>query len=65
MSFQLSARSERVPIVAMTASAMKGDREKCLEVGMDDYIAKPIKREVVYEMINKWVFVGHEGYNGF
>jgi len=65
MSFQLSARSERVPIVAMTAHAMKGDREKCLEVGMDDYIAKPIKREVVYEMINKWVFVGHEGYNEF
>jgi two-component system sensor histidine kinase/response regulator len=55
----------RVPIVAMTAYAMKGDREKCLEAGMDDYIAKPIKREVVYEMINKWVFVGHEGYNGF
>jgi PAS domain S-box-containing protein len=55
----------RVPIVAMTANAMKGDREKCFEAGMDDYIAKPIKREVVYEMINKWVFGGHEGYNGF
>ena len=65
MSFQLSARSERIPIVAVTAHTMKGDREKCFEAGMDDYIAKPIKREVVYEMINKWVFGGNGGYNGF
>jgi len=56
MSFQLSARSERVPIVAMTASAMKGDREKCLEAGMDDYITKPIKRELVFEILEKWIF---------
>jgi CheY-like chemotaxis protein len=33
---------------------MKGDREKCLEAGMDDYISKPIKREVVIEKIEKW-----------
>jgi two-component system sensor histidine kinase/response regulator len=51
----------RVPIVAMTAHAMKGDRERCLEAGMDDYITKPIKREVVYEMINKWALGGQEG----
>lgn len=44
-----------VPIIAMTANAMKGDREKCLEAGMTDYIAKPIKREVVFEMLQKWV----------
>jgi CheY-like chemotaxis protein len=46
----------RIPIVAMTAAAMKGDREKCLDAGMDDYIPKPIKRELVFEMIEKWVF---------
>jgi len=46
----------RVPIVAMTASAMKGDREKCLEAGMDDYITKPIKRELVFEILEKWIF---------
>ena len=45
-----------IPIVAMTAHAMKGDREKCLEAGMDDYITKPIKRETVFKMIEKWVF---------
>jgi len=47
---------DAIPIVAMTAHAMKGDREMCLEAGMDDYIAKPIKRETVFKMIEKWVF---------
>jgi len=47
---------DTIPIVAMTAHAMKGDREMCLGAGMDDYIAKPIKREVVFEVLEKWVF---------
>ena len=51
-----SQLATRIPIVAMTAHAMKGDREKCLEAGMDDYIAKPIKRETVFKMIETWVF---------
>jgi PAS domain S-box-containing protein len=42
----------RIPIVAMTAKAMKGDREKCLEVGMDDYLSKPIQGSRVTQTLN-------------
>ena len=44
-----------IPIVAMTANAMKGDREICIDAGMNDYITKPIKREIVFAIIEKWV----------
>ena len=46
---------DKIPIIAMTAYAMKGDCQKCLAAGMNDYIAKPIKRELVFEMVHKWV----------
>jgi len=39
----------------MMADAMKEDRDKCLESGMNDYMSKPIKREEVFAMIKKWV----------
>jgi signal transduction histidine kinase/DNA-binding response OmpR family regulator len=44
-----------IPIIAMTANAMKGDRELCLEAGMNDYITKPIKREIVFQTLEKWL----------
>ena len=45
---------ERVPIIAITANAMRGDREKCLEEGMNDYIAKPIDAGQIGQLIDKW-----------
>jgi CheY-like chemotaxis protein len=46
-----------VPIVAVTANAMKGDRDKCIQAGMDDYISKPVDRKKLYEIIAKWTMV--------
>jgi CheY-like chemotaxis protein len=43
---------EHIPIIATTASAMKEDKERCLEAGMDAYISKPIEREVLFETID-------------
>jgi PAS domain S-box-containing protein len=53
--FQLSARAERVPIIAMTAHAMAGDEEKSLKAGMDGHVAKPIDPEHLFATLKKWV----------
>ncbi|MCU0596669.1 MAG: ATP-binding protein, partial [Desulfobacterota bacterium] len=50
---QLPGRN-RVPIIAMTAQAAEGDREKCIEAGMDDYISKPVRKEILLERIREW-----------
>ena len=53
--FNPSHRSKRLPIIAMTAHALKGDRDKCLRTGMDDYIPKPIHPKKLKDMIEKWL----------
>lgn len=46
---------KRLPIIALTANAMQGDKELCISSGMDDYLAKPFTQNALYEILNRWL----------
>jgi signal transduction histidine kinase len=51
----LRGKGCKCPIIAVTAHALEGDREKCIEAGCDDYVAKPINRDRLYEIVGKYI----------
>ncbi|NTV72181.1 MAG: response regulator [Azonexaceae bacterium] len=54
-AIRLLARHGQTPILAMTANAFREDRQKCLDAGMDDFVAKPVEPEVLFAVLLKWL----------
>ncbi len=51
----LSGEAARLPIIAMSANAVEGDREKCLEANMNDYLSKPVEKKALLEVLKRWI----------
>jgi CheY-like chemotaxis protein/HPt (histidine-containing phosphotransfer) domain-containing protein len=53
--FRTGTRNPRIPIIALTADAITGDRDKCLQAGMSDYVAKPVEPRQLADVLEKWL----------
>ena len=53
--YESAQRLPRLPIIAMTANAMAGDRQRCLDAGMDDYLSKPVDKSVLEDTLKRWL----------
>ena len=59
-AIRANPKFRHLPIIAVTAKAMKGDRQKCLDAGASDYIAKPVDIELLLALLRVWVARGRE-----
>jgi two-component system sensor histidine kinase/response regulator len=62
-TIRLDPRFDDLPIIAMTANAMAADRDRCLEAGMNDHIAKPIEPEELFRVLAQWIRSGSAATN--